>query len=183
MTSLLRISGFPGGYGGVVSGQPMLKVERLHSQNGKVRGISGISGPLPPTLSATTFIFNTNLHIAHRNIPRKFGVPGYHRFCAAPPTHVCGRRTDRRLCHSKDEHCLARRCSSKTLNRVYSNFFMEFLKDPSSALFSSSYSPFLSVLLYLIQQQTITSMLMILNFTYHSLLWISLTTSLTLKTL
>jgi len=32
-------------------------------------------------------------------------------------------------------------------------------------------------------QQTITSMLMILNFSYHSQLWISLITSLTLKTL
>jgi len=28
-------------------------------------------------------------------IPRKFGVPGYHRFCAAPPTHVCGGQTYR----------------------------------------------------------------------------------------
>jgi len=35
-----------------------------------------------------------NLYIAHRKIPRKFGVPGYHRFGAAPPTHVCGGRTD-----------------------------------------------------------------------------------------
>jgi len=33
--------------------------------------------------------------IAHRKIPRKFGVAGYHRFLAAPPTHVCGGRRDR----------------------------------------------------------------------------------------
>jgi len=83
-----------------VSGQPMLKVERLHSKFGKVRGICGIFGPLPPILNITTLIFNTNLYIAHSNIPRKFGVPGNHRFCAAPPTHVCDaaqKRTDRWL--------------------------------------------------------------------------------------
>jgi len=53
-----------------------------------------------------------------------------------------------------------------------------FLKDPSLVLYSSSYAPLFSVLSYLIQQ-TITSMLMILNFSYHSQLWISL---ITLKT-
>jgi len=68
-------------------------------------------------------------------------------------------------------------------NHLYSNFFMEFLKDLSLVLYSSSYTPLLSVLSYLIQQQTVTSMLMILNFSYHSQLWISLITSLTLKTL
>jgi len=36
---------------------------------------------------------------------------------------------------------------------------------------------------YLILQQTTNSMLMILNFSYHSLFWISLITSLTLKIL
>jgi len=71
----------------------------------------------------------------------------------------------------------------KTLNHLYSNSFMEFLKDPSLDLYSSSYSPLFSVLLYLILQQTINSMLMILNFSYHSELWISLITSLTMKTL
>jgi len=53
----------------------------------------------------------------------------------------------------------------------------------SLVLYSSSYTPLLSVLSYLILQQTTTSMLMILNFSYHSQLWISLITSLTLKTL
>jgi len=71
----------------------------------------------------------------------------------------------------------------KTLNHLYSNFFMEFLKELSLVLYSSSYTPLLSVLSYLIQQQTTTSMLTILNFSYHSQLWISLITSLTLKTL
>jgi len=52
----------------------------------------------------------------------------------------------------------------KSLNHLYSNSFMEFLKDPSLSLYSSSYIPLLSVLSYLIQQQTITSMLLILNF-------------------
>jgi len=78
-----------------VSDQPMLKVERLQSKIGKVRGICGIFGSFPPTIQATTLIFNTNLHIVHRKIPRKFGVPGYHRFCAAPPRHVCGGRTEK----------------------------------------------------------------------------------------
>jgi len=71
----------------------------------------------------------------------------------------------------------------KTLNHLYSNYFLEFLKDPSSVLYSSSYTLLLSVLSYLILQQTTNSMLMKLNFSYHSLLWISLITSLTLKTL
>jgi len=60
---------------------------------------------------------------------------------------------------------------------------MEFLKNLSLVLYSSSYTPLLSVLSYLIHQQTNTSMLMILNFSYHSQLWISLITSLTLKAL
>jgi len=68
----------------------------------------------------------------------------------------------------------------KTLNHLYSNSFMEFIKDESTVLFSS---PLFSVLSYLIQKKTIPSMLMILNFSYHSHLRISLKTSLTLKTL
>jgi len=62
---------------------------------------------------------------------------------------------------------------------------MEFLKDPSLVLYSSSYTPLLSVHCQenLIHQQTTTYTLMILNFSYHFLLWISLITSLTLKTL
>jgi len=68
----------------------MLKVERLQSKIGEVRGICGIFVPSPPTLWTTTLIFNTNLYVAHR----KFGVPVYHRFCAAPPTLVCGGQTD-----------------------------------------------------------------------------------------
>jgi len=35
-----------------------------------------------------------NLNIAHKNIRTKIGVPGYHHFCAASPTLVCGRWTD-----------------------------------------------------------------------------------------
>jgi len=67
----------------------------------------------------------------------------------------------------------------KTLNHLYSN----------SVLQGSVVSPLLLILYtllsvgllsYLLQQQTITSMLMILNF-YHFQLWISLLTSLTLK--
>jgi len=57
----------------------------------------------------------------------------------------------------------------KTLNHVYFNFFMEVLKDPSLVLSSSSYTPLLLVLLYLIQQQFITSMLMILNSSFSDL--------------
>jgi len=47
----------------------------------------------------------------------------------------------------------------KTLNHLYSNFFMEFIKDPSLVLYSSSYTPLLSVglLSYLIIQQTTNS--------------------------
>jgi len=70
----------------------------------------------------------------------------------------------------------------KTLNYLYSNFFMEFVMDPSLVLYSSCYAPLLSVLSFLIHQQTTTSVLMILNFCYSEL-WISFTTSLTLKTL
>jgi len=63
-----------------------------------------------------TLIFNTNLHIAHRKIPGKFGAAAYdyRRFCAAPPMHVCG-LTDRWLCHNKDEQCHARQCSSSKI--------------------------------------------------------------------
>jgi len=39
----------------------------------------------------------------------------------------------------------------KTPNHLYSNIFMEFLKDPSLVLYSSSYIPILSVLSYLIK--------------------------------
>jgi len=56
----------------------------------------------------------------------------------------------------------------KTLNHLYSNFFMEFLKDPSLVLHYSSYTPLLSVLSYLIHQQTTSSVLMILSFSYYS---------------
>jgi len=42
----------------------------------------------------------------------------------------------------------------KTLNHLYSNFFMDFLNDPSLVLYSSSYTTLLSVLSYLILQQT-----------------------------
>jgi len=68
----------------------------------------------------------------------------------------------------------------KTLNHLYSNSSMEFLRNPSLVLYSSSYrpTPRLSVLSYLIQQQTITYMLMILNWTHHSQLWICLITTL-----
>jgi len=51
----------------------------------------------------------------------------------------------------------------KTLNHLYSNFLMEFLKDLSLVLYSSSCTPLLSVLSYLILQQTTISMLMILK--------------------
>jgi len=66
-----------------------------------------------------------------------------------------------------------------TLNHLYSNFFMEFLKDPSLVLYSSSYTPLLSALSYIILQQTTNSMLMIINFSYYSQFWISFITSLT----
>jgi len=66
---------------------------------------------------------------------------------------------------------------------MYYNFFMKCLKDPSLVLYSSSYTTLLSVLSYLILQQTTNSMLMILDFSYYSQLWISLKTSLTLKIL
>jgi len=49
----------------------------------------------------------------------------------------------------------------KTLNHLYSNFFMEFLKDSSLVLYSSSYTPLISVLSYLILQQTTYSMMML----------------------
>jgi len=42
----------------------------------------------------------------------------------------------------------------KSLNHLYSNFFKaEFLKDPFLILYSSSYTPLLSLLSYLIHQQ------------------------------
>jgi len=62
----------------------------------------------------------------------------------------------------------------KTLNHLYSNFFMEFLKDLSflgPLLFIVYTTPLRTVISNL--KQTITSMLMILNFSYHSQLWIS----------
>jgi len=71
----------------------------------------------------------------------------------------------------------------KALNYLDSSYFMNFLKDPCLALYSSSFTPLLSVLSYLIQRQTITSMLMLLNVCYHFELWVSLITSLTLKTI
>jgi len=61
---------------------------------------------------------------------------------------------------------------SLSYTHLYSKFFVEFLKDLSLVLYSSSYTPLLSVLLCLIHQQTTTFMLMILNFSYHSQLWI-----------
>jgi len=53
-------------------------------------------------------------------------------------------------------------------SHLYSNSFMEFVEDrPTSlVLYSSSYTPLLSVLSYLIQQQTTNAMLMIINFSY-----------------
>jgi len=45
---------------------------------------------------------------------------------------------------------------------------MALLKGLSLVLYTSSYTPLLSVLSYLIHQQTTTSMLMILNLSYHS---------------
>jgi len=65
-----------------------------------------------------------NLHIAHRKIPWKFGVPGYHRFCAAPPRRVCGGRTDRQT----DGFAIARtnivlQCSSKTVFWCWHDFW------------------------------------------------------------
>jgi len=56
--------------------------------------------------------------------------------------------------------------SKSTPNPLYSNYFIPLF--PSLVLYSSSYAPILSVLSYVMQQQTITSMLMILNFSYHS---------------
>jgi len=69
----------------------------------------------------------------------------------------------------------------KTLNHLSFIFCMEFRKDLSWVLYYSTCTPLLSVLSYLILQQT--SMLTILNFFYHSQLLIYLKTSLTLKTL
>jgi len=65
---------------------------------------------------------------------------------------------------------------------VYSSSFMAFLKvnDLSLVLYSSSYTHHSSEMSCLIQQQIITSMLMILNFSYHSQLWMSLFASLTI---
>jgi len=60
---------------------------------------------------------------------------------------------------------------------------MKFLNDSSLVLYSSSYIPLLSVLTNLIQQQTITSILMIFNFSYRSQAGVLSLTSLTLKTL
>jgi len=57
---------------------------------------------------------------------------------------------------------------------------MEFLKDPFLVLYSSSYTPLLSLLS---SNSAANHMLMILNFSYHSQRWISLITSLTLKAL
>jgi len=112
LTSLLRYFRFPGWLWEVVSGQPMLSRTSAVENRQSPWNLWNF-GLLPPTL-----IFNTNLHIAHRKISRKFGVAGNHRFCAVPPTHVCGGQTDgqtdRRLCHSKDKHCLPGQCSSKT---------------------------------------------------------------------
>jgi len=71
----------------------------------------------------------------------------------------------------------------KTLNHLYFNSVMEFFKDSSLVHYSTSYTPLRSVLSYQIKQQTITSMLMRLNFSNHFQLWISLRTSLPLKTL
>jgi len=75
-------------------------------------------------------------------------------------------------------------CQYWKLNYLFSNFAMELLEDPSLVLYTI-HLIHLSVLLglYLIQQQTITSMLMMLNFGYHSQLRISFITSLTLKIL
>jgi len=47
--------------------------------------------------------------------------------------------------------------NTSSLNHLYFNFFMVFLKDSSLVLYSSSYTPLLSVLSYLILQQTTNS--------------------------
>ena len=70
----------------------------------------------------------------------------------------------------------------KTPNHLSFNFYMEFIKDLSLVLCYSYCTLLLSVLSYLTLQETITSMLMMLNFSYHSRLLISLKTSLTSKT-
>jgi len=74
----------------------------------------------------------------------------------------------------------------KTLNHLYSNSFMVFLNDPSLIRSTLHYTTPLSqaaVTFRLIKEQTIASILMMLNFSNHYRLWISLKTSLTLKTL
>jgi hypothetical protein len=71
----------------------------------------------------------------------------------------------------------------KILNHLSFNFFMEFLRDPFSVPYSSSYTLLLSVQSYLIHQQIIICLLMTLNCFFHSLLLILLITSRILKTL
>ena len=58
----------------------------------------------------------------------------------------------------------------KTPSLLFFNFSMVFLKDLFSDPFSSSYTPLLLVLSYLVYLQIIICMWMILNFSYHSLL-------------
>jgi len=71
-----------------------------------------------------------------------------------------------------------------SINHLCSNSLMVFLKDPSLPWSSTLHLiPHSTQHCHLIQQQTTTSMLIKLNFSYYSQLWISLVTSLTLKTL
>jgi len=83
----------------------------------------------------------------------------------------------------------------KTLNNLFSNSFMEFLKDPSfgpllfildlhhsSIISIQQHTGKLSIISIQVTGAPVTCMLIILNL-YHSELWISLITSLGLKTL
>ena len=71
----------------------------------------------------------------------------------------------------------------KTPSLLFFNFFMVFLKDLFSDPFSSSCTPLLSALSYLIHLQIIICMRMILHFSYHSLLLTLHTISLVLNIL
>ena len=71
----------------------------------------------------------------------------------------------------------------KTPSLLFFNFYVVFLKDLLLDPFSSSYTPLLSVLSYLIHLQIIICMRMLFNFSYHSLLLILHTISLILNIL
>jgi hypothetical protein len=68
-------------------------------------------------------------------------------------------------------------------SHLFFSFSMVFVKDLWSDLFSSSYTPLLSVLSYLIHLQIIICVRMILHFSYHSLLLTLHTISLILNIL